>query len=114
MSLTPLTSLDNDTCNFTVGQGGIATSLGAGNGGTGSISFVTNTGFNRSYPSGGSSAIAESGGCGGGSAPTSGFQALTQIRQAQHSIAKTSLELAVISTREDAGFIPAVLILQEF
>jgi mucin-19 len=71
-----LSNLDNDTCTFTVGQGGaVPTALGQGNGGTSSISFATNTGLNRSaegggrgcsYPSNGSSAAAGSGACGGG------------------------------------------------
>jgi hypothetical protein len=72
-----LSGLDNDTCAFTVGQGGsVPTALGQGNGGTSSISFSTNTGLNRSaagggrsasYPSNGVSAAAGSGGsCGGG------------------------------------------------
>jgi hypothetical protein len=71
-----LTGLDNDTCAFTVGQGGpVATALGQGNGGTSSISFTNNTGLNRSaagggrgasYPSNCASGLSGSGGCGGG------------------------------------------------
>jgi hypothetical protein len=71
-----LSGLDNDTCSFVVGQGGaVPTALGQGNGQSSSISFSTNTGFNRtaegggrgaSYPSNGSSAAPGSGGCGGG------------------------------------------------
>jgi hypothetical protein len=43
---------------------------------------------------------------------TSVFRAFTQIRQARHSIAKTSLGVAVLGIQEDAAFIRAASTLQ--
>jgi hypothetical protein len=87
-----LSGLDTDVCSFVVGQGGaVRTALGQGNGQSSSISFSTNTSFNRtaeggglgarSYPSNGSSAAPGSGGCGGGGPADATFKGFNVVRK---------------------------------
>jgi hypothetical protein len=120
-----LSGLDNDTCSFTVGQGGaIPTALGQGNGGTtSSISFAHNTGLNRSatgggrgasYPSNGVSAAPGSGGCGGGGQSDctfAGFHANASgtVRMVLVEVVEGWLAAAIVAVGETKSVLASLL-----